>query len=141
MIMYLQDLADATKMVNLLTDHICFTQAYIKTAAEEQHKHCDSYDHSECFIVPAMACLTALTHHSRGTLRLMSPMTFACPLHGCKSSKLCKVTCLNFKTMKCELENLKLQQYQGQNIADMSLDVTYHCQALTTAGTGTTSCA
>ena len=38
-----------------------------------------------------------------------------------------------FKTMKQELENIKPQQYPGQNIADMSLDITYHCQALTTA--------
>ena len=36
--------------------------------------------------------------------------------------------------MKCELENLKPQQYPGQHITDMSLDVTDHCQALTTAG-------
>ena len=40
----------------------------------------------------------------------------------------------HFKTMKCELENIKPQQHPGQNIADMSLDMTYHCQALTTAG-------
>ena len=32
------------------------------------------------------------------------------------------------------LENIKPQQYPGQNIIDMSLDVTYGCQALTTAG-------
>ena len=36
--------------------------------------------------------------------------------------------------MKCELENIKPQQYPRQNITDMSLHVTYHCQALTTAG-------
>ena len=39
-----------------------------------------------------------------------------------------------FETMKCKLENIKLQQYPGQNVTDMSLDVTYNCQALTTAG-------
>ena len=39
-----------------------------------------------------------------------------------------------FRTMKCKLDNLKPQQYHGQNIADMSLDETYHCQVLTTAG-------
>ena len=33
-----------------------------------------------------------------------------------------------------KLENLKPQPYPGQNIADMLLDVTCHCQALTTAG-------
>ena len=32
------------------------------------------------------------------------------------------------------LLDLKPQQYPGQNVTDMSLDVTYHCQALTTAG-------
>ena len=36
--------------------------------------------------------------------------------------------------MKQEVENIKPQQYPGQNVADMSLDVTCHCQALTTAG-------
>ena len=36
--------------------------------------------------------------------------------------------------MKQELENIKPQQYPGPNIADMSLDVTCNCQALTTAG-------
>ena len=36
--------------------------------------------------------------------------------------------------MKFELENHKLQQYLGQNTADMSLGMTYHCQVLTTAG-------
>ena len=41
-----------------------------------------------------------------------------------------------FKTVKEELENIKPQQYQGQNITNMSLDVAYHCQALTTAGIG-----
>ena len=40
----------------------------------------------------------------------------------------------HFKTMKCKIEYLKPQQDPGQNITDMSLDVTYHCQALTTAG-------
>ena len=36
--------------------------------------------------------------------------------------------------MKCELENIKPQQYPRQKSTDMSVDVTYHCQALTTSG-------
>ena len=44
-ITYLKDLGDPTKMVNLLTDHTQFTQAYIKTTIKEQHKLYDSYDH------------------------------------------------------------------------------------------------
>ena len=43
-IMYLKDLGDPTKMVNLLMDHTQFTQAYVKTAIEEQHKVYDSYE-------------------------------------------------------------------------------------------------
>ena len=39
-----------------------------------------------------------------------------------------------FKTMKCKLENLKLQQYPGQNITNMLLDITYCCQSLTMDG-------
>ena len=35
--------------------------------------------------------------------------------------------------MKHKLENIKLQQYPGQNVTDMSLDMDYHWQALTTA--------
>ena len=72
---------------------------------------------------------------SRSTLRVISPTTSVFQSSGCKSSRLCKATHLNiFKTMKHGLENLKPQQYPGQNATDMSLDVTYHCQALTTAG-------
>ena len=40
----------------------------------------------------------------------------------------------HFTTMKRELENIKPQQYPGQHVSNMSLDVTYHCQSLTTAG-------
>ena len=36
--------------------------------------------------------------------------------------------------MKKELENTKPKQSPGQNVADMSLGVTYHCQALSTCG-------
>ena len=61
-------------------------------------------------------------------------MTPASLSSGCRPSRPCKVTHLNVLKMKHELENTKPQQYPGQNIANMSLDVTYHCQALTTAG-------
>ena len=30
----------------------------------------------------------------------------------------------HIKAMKCELEKIKLQQYPGQNVTDMSLDMT-----------------
>ena len=40
----------------------------------------------------------------------------------------------HFKTMKHESENIKPQQYPEQDISKMSLDVTYCCKALTTAG-------
>ena len=45
-ITYLKDPGDPTKMVNLLTDHTWFTQAYIKTAIKEQCKCYNSCDHS-----------------------------------------------------------------------------------------------
>ena len=41
--MYLKDLGDPTKMVNLLTDHTQSTQAYVKTAIKEQWKLYSSY--------------------------------------------------------------------------------------------------
>ena len=40
-ITYLKDLGDPTKMVNLLMDRTWFTQAYVKTAIEQQCKHYD----------------------------------------------------------------------------------------------------
>ena len=46
-ITYVKDCGDPTKIVNLLTDHTLFTQAYVKTAIKEQHKSYDSYDHSK----------------------------------------------------------------------------------------------
>ena len=44
-ITYLKDPGDPTNMVNLLTDHTWFMQAYVKTAIKEHHKLYDSYDH------------------------------------------------------------------------------------------------
>ena len=44
-IAYLKVLGAPTKMVNFLMDHTQFTQAYIKTAMEEQSKLYNSYDH------------------------------------------------------------------------------------------------
>ena len=45
-ITYLKDLGDPTKIVDLLTDHTQFTQAYVKTAIKEQCKLYNSCDHS-----------------------------------------------------------------------------------------------
>ena len=61
------------KMVNLLMDHNWFTQAYVKTAIEEQHKHYNSYS----IIVPAMNSRTALTRPLRRTCRILFPPTSA----------------------------------------------------------------
>ena len=131
-ITYLKDPGDPTKMVNLLMDTTQFTQAYIKTAIKEQHKCYDSYgnDHSACY-----------------TLLNSLDETFKKYVEDCLSPDFCLLIVWmqvinalqsdsheHFKTMKCELENIKPQQYLGQNIADMLLDITYHCQALTTAG-------
>ena len=41
-ITYLKDPGDPIKMVNLLTDHTQFTQAYFKTAVKDQCKLYDS---------------------------------------------------------------------------------------------------
>ena len=53
--MYLNDLGDPTKMVNLIMDHTQFTQAYVKTAIKEQHKLYDFYNHSNdcgaCYVL------------------------------------------------------------------------------------------
>ena len=46
-IIYLKDPGDPTRMVKILMDHTQLTQAYVKTAVEEQCKLYNSYDHSE----------------------------------------------------------------------------------------------
>ena len=84
----LKDLEDPTKMVNLLTDHTCFTQAYVKTAIKAQYQPYNPW----MIIVPAMSCLTALTYPLRSIPRIMSPMSSAFQLSGCRSSRPCKVT-------------------------------------------------
>ena len=45
------------------------------------------------------------------------------------------------KTMKCELENLNLQQYTGQNVTDMLLDVVTILKPTPQLASGTTSSA
>ena len=76
-ITYLKDPGDPTKMVNLLMDHIWFTQAYIKTAVKEQHKLYDPYDHSRMIIAPVTPCWTTLMYPSRSMSRIWSLMTSA----------------------------------------------------------------
>ena len=89
----LRDLEHPTKMVNLLTDHTCFTQAYVKTAIKAQYQLYNSW----MIIVPVMPCLTALAYPLRSTpiSRIMPPMSSAFELSGCRSSRPCKVTHLN----------------------------------------------
>ena len=127
---YLKDLGDPTKMVNLLTDHTQFTQAYVKTAVEEQHKLYDYYncsmDRSACY-----ALLDSLDKMFKKYIKDCLPNNFCFQsCHQGPASDSLK----HFKTMEHELENNRPQQYPGQDIANMSLDMTYHCQALTTAG-------
>ena len=133
-IMYLKDLGDPTKMVNLLTDHTWSTQAYIKTAIEEQCKLCDSYDHlnnhSACY-----ALLDSLDVSFKKYVEDQLPDDFCFLLVWMQVMKVLQSDSLKrFQAMKSKLENIKPQQYPGQNIADMSLDGTYHFQALTTVG-------
>ena len=133
-ITYLKDPGDPTKMGNLLMDHTQFTQAYVKSAVEEQHKLYDSYDHlnnhSACYTL-----LDSLDISFKKHIKDHLPDNFCFPLVWMQVIKALQSSSLKcFKTMKCKLESIKLQQYQGQNITDMLLDVTYHCQGLTTAG-------
>ena len=43
--------------------------------------------------------------------------------------------------MTCELEKIKSQQHPGQNVTNLSQDVTYHCQLSPQLASGTTRCA
>ena len=145
-IMYLKDPGDPTKMVNLLMDYTLFTQAYVKTAIKDQHKLYNSYNHSNdrgahyilldrndqgaCYIL-----LDSLDTTFKMYVEAHLPDDFCFLLIWMQVIKALQSDSLkHFKTMKHELENIRPQQYAGQNIADMSLDVTNHCQALTTGG-------
>ena len=133
-ITYLKDLGDPTKMVNLLIDHTWLTPAYVETALKEQHNLYDSYDClnncSACY-----ALLDSIDATFKMFIEPCLPDDFCFPLIWMQVIKALQSNSLkSFKIMKQVLENIKPQQYPGQNIADMSPDVTYHCQALTTAG-------
>ena len=109
-----------------------FTQAYIKTAIEVQHKVYDSNDPSnDCGACYAL--LDSLDTTFKMYVEAHLPEDFSFPLVWMQLIKALQSDLLeHFKTMKQELENIKPQQYSGQNVTNM--DVTYHCQALTTAG-------
>ena len=109
-IMYLKDLGDPTKMVNLLTDHTLFTQAYIKTAIEEQCKLYDSYDHSNnheaCY-----ALLDSLAATFKTYVEACLPDDFCFLLIWMQVIKALQSDLLeHFKTMRQELQNIKPQQ-------------------------------
>ena len=93
-IMYLKDSQDSSKMVNLLIDHIRITEAYVKTAIEEQHKLCDSYNHlnnhGTCYTL-----LDSLDAKFKMYVDAHLLMTSVSCSSGCRSSKPCKATCLN----------------------------------------------
>ena len=133
-ITHLKDLGDPTKMVNLLTDHTQLTQANVKTAIEEQNKLYNSYDHSnDCSACHVL--LDRLDISFKQDIENCLPNDFCLLIVWMQVIKALQSDSLEcFKAMKCEFESIKPQQYPGQNIADMSLDMTYHCQALTTAG-------
>ena len=88
----LKDLGDPIKMVNLLTDRTHFTQAYVKTAIEEQHKLYDSYDCSKdcssCY-----ALLDSLDISFKKYVEDWLPKDFCFPLIWMQViSRRCKVT-------------------------------------------------
>ena len=94
-ITYLKDLGDSTKMVNLLTDHTSFTQAYVKTAIEGQCKLYDSYSHSN----DRRACYTlldSLDKTFKTYVKAHVPDDFCFLLIWISSSRPCIVNCSNF---------------------------------------------
>ena len=99
-ITYLKDLGDPTKMVNLLTDHTWFTQAYIKTAVEEQCKLYDSCghlnNHSACY-----ALLNSLDKTFKKYVKDCLPNEFCLPIVWMQVIKALQSDSLeHFKTMK-----------------------------------------
>ena len=115
-------------------DHTQFTQAYVKTAIKEQSKLYVSYDcsnnYSACYTL-----LDSLDPSFKQYIKDYLPDNVCLLIVWMQVIKALHTNSLKcFKTMKCKLEKIKPQQFPGQNVADMSLDMTYHCQALTTAG-------
>ena len=132
---------DPIKMVNLLTVHTQFTQAYVKTAVEEHCKLYDAFDcsndHSACY-----ALLDSLDISFKQYIRDHLHDDFYLLIIWMQVIKALQRNSLkHFKAMKCELENIKPQQYPGQNVTDMSLDVTYIAKLSPQLVSGSTSCA
>ena len=89
-------------MVNLLTDHTQFTQAYVKTAINEQHKLYNSYDclndHGASY-----ALLDSLDKAFKTYVRACLPDDFCFPLVWMQVIKaLQSDSHERFKTMKCK---------------------------------------
>ena len=114
-IIYLKDLGDPTNMVNLLTDHTWFTQAYVKTAIKEQCKLDDSYNplnnHSACYTLLDSLDVPLDKQYVKDYL----PNDFCLPIVWMQVIKALQSDSLeHFKRMKCKLENIKPHRPQDK---------------------------
>ena len=133
-ITYLPDPADNDQMVNVITDHTQFTQAYLRSAAPIQYAKYDAYDRSNNRATCLMF-VDSLNETLKGEIQDRIPdepsflevwMLFIQTLQSDSMEQ--------FKDMEKEGRSLQPQQFSGQNIAEMCLSITKCCKGLTAAG-------
>ena len=133
-ITYLPDPADNDQMVNVITDHTRFTQAYICSAAPIQYAKYDAYDRSNDRAAHLMF-VDSLNETLKGEIQDRIPdkpsflevwMLFIQTLQSNSMER--------FKDMEKEVRSLQPQQFSGQNIAEMCLSIIKRCKGLTAAG-------
>ena len=133
-ITYLPDPADNDQMVNVITDHTRFTQAYVRSAAPIQYAKYDVYDRSNDRAAHLMF-VDSLNKTLKGEIQDRIPdepsflevwMLFIQTLQSDSMER--------FKDMEKEVRSLQPQQFSGQNIAEMCLSIIKRCKGLTAAG-------
>ena len=134
---YLLDPSDDTKMINILTDHTRVTYDYVKQAIVKQYEKYDFYDEandtaarlclldslgSELYeqIVDRLPDDNPTFHHT--WMLLLQLLTSDSPHR--------------FADIKKKLLAIRPQDYPGQDISAMCLDVKKHYRSLLTAGAG-----
>ena len=133
-ITYLPDPADNDQMVNVITDHTRFTQAYVRSAAPIQYAKYDAYDRFNDRAARLMF-VDSLNDTLKGEIQDRIPdepsflevwMLFIQTLQSDSMER--------FKDMEKEVRSLQPQQFSRQNIAEMCLLIVKRCKGLTAAG-------
>ena len=131
-ITYLPDPADNVQMVNVITDHTRFTQAYVRSAAPTQYAKYDAYDRTNDRAARLMF-VDSLNETLKGEFHIPDEPSFL-EVWMLFIQTLQSDSMERFKDMEKEVRSLKPQQFSGQNIAEMCLSIVERCKGLTAAG-------